>query len=66
MAWTRCPEAVYGEHGPANTSGRCPYCGASLGTRSRLGMDARARRERARDQDPLTVDGPTEDDYYES
>lgn len=23
----RCPEAAYGEHGPADARGRCPWCG---------------------------------------
>lgn len=25
-----CPEALYGQHGEANTVGKCPYCGAQL------------------------------------
>lgn len=31
MATRPCPEALYGHHGEANTSGRCPYCGDFLG-----------------------------------
>lgn len=30
---TRCPEAVYGDHGAPNTSGNCPYCGLRIGAR---------------------------------
>ncbi len=33
MTDTRCPEALYGQHGEPTTGGRCPYCGAALRAR---------------------------------
>jgi hypothetical protein len=39
----RCPEAVLGQHGEANTSGRCPYCGNRIGPRRNSGPSAQAQ-----------------------
>jgi hypothetical protein len=27
---SRCPEALYGQHGEANSRGKCPYCGDKI------------------------------------
>jgi hypothetical protein len=41
-----CPEALYGQHGEANTSGNCPYCGYHLGrSRSRVWLSRRAYQD---------------------
>lgn len=65
--WSNCPEALYGQHGEADRDGRCPYCRAKIGPKMmRPGMDYATRQRLSLEQDPATIDGPTDDDYFDN
>lgn len=57
-----CPDVLYGIHGAADASGRCPYC--------RRKIDAKMMRPKtpravvARNQDPLTIEPDADEDYW--
>lgn len=63
---SRCPEALYGQHGETDRFGRCPYCDQKVGPKAvRPGMDRAARLRLEQERDPLRLE-PLEDDYYDS
>jgi hypothetical protein len=62
---TRCKESVYGTHQMTDTRGCCLLCGEKIESAARFGPDSIKRRQAARAQDPLSVDGPDEADYLD-
>lgn len=62
----RCPDTLYGEHGPLDGRGICPWCGRKVGAKMpRPGLDLPAAQRLARDRDPMQIE-PDEGEYYDS
>jgi hypothetical protein len=61
----RCPETANGEHGRTDVQGRCLFCHLKIDSALEFSPDHTRRRQLARAQDPLSVDGPDESDYLD-
>jgi rRNA maturation protein Nop10 len=62
---TFCAASVYGVHGVSNVRGHCLLCGEKIDRPARFGPDNRKRKQARRAQDPLSIDGPDEGDYWD-
>lgn len=60
-----CPESVTGIHDNTDVQGRCLLCRHKIEKAMAFGPDASKRRQAARAQDPLSIDGPDEADYLD-
>lgn len=60
-----CRESVNRLHGRTDVQGRCLLCGQKIEAAMPFGPDSRNRRQAARAQDPLSIDGPDEADYLD-
>jgi hypothetical protein len=65
MSQPRCPESVYGTHQHTDVQGRCLFCRQKIENAVEFSPDRTKRRQLARAQDPLSVDGPDESDYLD-
>jgi hypothetical protein len=54
-----------GIHDTTDVQGRCLLCRHKIEKAMRFGPDSQARRQAARAQDPLSIDGPDEGDYLD-
>ena len=60
-----CPESVTGFHDNTDVQGRCLLCRRKIEGAMGFGPDASKRAQARRAQDPLSIDGPTEEDYLD-
>lgn len=60
-----CPESIMGAHGRTDVQGRCLLCRHKVESALPFAPDAAKRRQLARAQDPLSIDGPSEEDYLD-
>ena len=60
-----CPESVTGIHDNTDVQGRCLLCRQKIERAMAFGPDPSQRRQAARAQDPLSIDGPDEADYLD-
>jgi hypothetical protein len=56
---------VTGQHDNTDVQGRCLLCRRKIESAMRFGPDPSKRRQAARAQDPLSIDGPDEGDYLD-
>lgn len=62
-----CPETVYGIHSDPDRSGLCLWCRVKVGPKMPRPDMTYAERKRAdRHRDPLFLEPPEEDLYYDS